>query len=70
MIEKNPNNKLRVFYFLIINIFMENESENLDELKEKLKKLNEKKDYVLKALKMIDSQRASLWSRITAHKDF
>lgn len=49
---------------------MENESENINELKEKLNKLNEKKAYVIKALKMIDSQRASLWSKITTHKDF
>lgn len=49
---------------------MENESENIDELKEKLKKLDEKKAYVIKALKMIDSQRASLWSKITSHPNF
>ena len=52
----------------MINIIVE--SENINELKEKLKKLDEKKDYVIKALKMINSQRANLWSKITTHKDF
>lgn len=45
-------------------------NQNLDELKEKLKKLNEKKEFVIKALKMIDSERQHLWAQITSHKDF
>lgn len=49
---------------------MNKETKTLEELKEELEKLNTKKEFVKKALKLIDNQRATLHMRICAHEKF
>jgi predicted nucleic acid-binding Zn-ribbon protein len=49
---------------------MNKETKTLEELKEELEKLNVKKEFVKKALKMIDNQRSALHMRICTHEKF
>jgi len=58
------------FLFLLINIIVDKETKTINELKEELEKLNTKKEFVIKALKMIDNQRSTLHMRICTHKDY
>jgi len=67
---KKPVKKLTGFLFLLINILMNKETKTLQELKEDLEKLNTKKEFVKKALKLIDNQRATLHMKICTHEKF